>query len=153
MTRYIPRSNFMSARDDVGKTSQAFYAALNRMLKGDTGPLAEVWSHSADVTTMHPVGGRDVGWDGVKTSFEQVAKISSGGHVELRDQRIQVAGDMAYEVGTEAGQAELAGQNVAIEQRVTNVYRQEGGTWKIVHHHTDLSAGMLDVLHRLQTAT
>ena len=140
----------MSAQDEVRKASQAFYAALNRMLQGDVGLLGGIWSHGADVTTMHPIGGREVGWGNVKTSFEQVAKLSAGGQVNLNDQLIQVAGDLAYELGTEQGHAELAGQKVSIEHRVTNIYRHESGAWKIVHHHTDLSAAMLDVVRRLQ---
>jgi ketosteroid isomerase-like protein len=99
---------------------------------------------------MHPIGGRQTGWDDVRGSFEQVAQLASGGHAELRDQSLQVAGDMAYEVGIEQGQATLAGEQITIEQRVTNIYRREAGGWKIVHHHTDLSPAMLDLLGRLQ---
>lgn len=142
----------MSAEDDVRKASAQFYAALNSMLGGDTASLAGIWSHSASVTTLHPIGGRQAGWDEVRGSFEQVGQLASGGHVELRDQGIQVAGDMAYEVGVEHGQAALAGERVEIEQRVTNVYRREAGAWKIVHHHTDVSPAMVGILNRLQQA-
>jgi ketosteroid isomerase-like protein len=34
--------------------------------------------------------------------------------------------------------------------RVTNIYLREGRSWKIVHHHTDVSPAMLYVLNRLQ---
>jgi ketosteroid isomerase-like protein len=139
----------MSTEDQVRKASEQFYAALNRMVNGDAGPLADIWSHSAAVTTMHPIGGRQVGWDEVRGSWEQVAQLASGGQVKLSDQLIQVSGDMAYEVGTEQGQARLAGQQVSLENRVTNIYRREAGAWKIVHHHTDISPGMLDVLSQL----
>ncbi|MDP2659969.1 MAG: nuclear transport factor 2 family protein [Dehalococcoidia bacterium] len=143
----------MSTEDEVRKASGQFYAALNRMVHGDAGPLADIWSHSAAVTTMHPIGDRQVGWDKVRESFEQVAGLASEGQVKLDDQVIQAAGDMAYELGVERGQAKFAGQQVAIEQRVTNIYRCEAGGWKIVHHHTDLSPAMLDLLSRLQAAT
>jgi ketosteroid isomerase-like protein len=46
----------------------------------------------------------------------------------------------------------VAGERVAIEQRVTNVYRREGGEWRIVHHHTDVSPAMVEILSRLQAA-
>ena len=142
----------MSSEDEVRTASAQFYAALNSMMVGDAAPLAEVWSHGADVSTMHPIGGREAGWDEVRSSFEQVAQLASGGHGELRDQSIEVAGDMAYEVGIEQGQITLAGEQIAIEHRVTNVYRREAGGWKIVHHHTDLSPAMLNLLSRLQAA-
>lgn len=48
----------MSTEGEVRKASKQFYAGLNRMLNGDADPLAEIWSHSAAVTAMHPIGGR-----------------------------------------------------------------------------------------------
>jgi ketosteroid isomerase-like protein len=139
----------MATEDEVRAASQRFYTALTRMANGDAGPLADVWSHGAGVTAMHPIGGRQVGWDAVQASFEQVAQLASGGKVELEDQLIRVAGGVAYEMGVEHGQLELAGQNVTIEHRVTNIYQLEAGAWKMTHHHTDTSPAMLDVLSRL----
>ena len=143
----------MSTEDEVRKASEQFYAAVNRMVNEDAGPLAHIWSHSAAVTTMHPIGGREVGWDKVRQSWEQVAQLASEGQVKLGDQIIQLAGDVAYELGVEHGQAKFAGQQVTIEHRVTNIYRREAGGWKIVHHHSDVSPAMLDVLSRVQAKT
>ncbi len=140
----------MSIEDEVRKASKQFYAGLNSMANGDSGPLADTWSHNAVVTTMHPIGGREIGWGAVRGSFEQVAKLASKGKVELKDQLIHVVGDLAYEVGTEYGQLTLAGEPVTIEHRVTNIYRRQAGAWKMVHHHTDISPAMIDVLRRLQ---
>jgi ketosteroid isomerase-like protein len=139
----------MSAEDEVRKASQQFYAALNRMANGDSGAMADIWSHSATVTTMHPIGGREVGWDAVRASFEQVAQAASDGQVGLKDQLIRVAGDVAYEMGVEQGQLKLAGHQAALEHRVTNIYQRQAGAWKMVHHHTDTSPAMLDILSRL----
>jgi ketosteroid isomerase-like protein len=120
------------------------------MLRGQNAPMAEAWAHDPSVSTMHPIGGRETGWDQVRASFEGVGTIASGGQVELVDQRIQVTGDLAYELGIERGHGTLAGEKVSIEQRVTNVYRRDAGAWKIVHHHSDLSREMVDLLARLQ---
>lgn len=141
----------MSIEREVHEASKLFYTALNRMIQGDAGSLAEIWSHGTTVTTMHPIGGLQVGWKNVLESFQQVAQIASGGHVTLEDQIIQVAGDLAYELGVERGEATFAGQQVTLNHRVTNIYRRETTGWKIVHHHTDISAAMLDVLKRLQS--
>ena len=140
----------MSAEDQVRQASQQFYAALNRMANGDASSMADIWSHSATITTMHPIGGREVGWDQVEGPWALVAQLAAEGQIELNDQLIQVSGDMAYEVGTEQGQFTLAGEQVTIDQRVTNVYRREGGTWKVVHHHSDISPTMVDLISRLQ---
>jgi ketosteroid isomerase-like protein len=139
----------MSTEDEVRNASKRFYTGLNRMANGDGGPMADIWSHSAAVTAMHPIGGREVGWDAVKASFEKVAEIASEGKIELKDQFIRVAGDVACEAGIEHGYLKLAGQQVVIEHRVTNIYQREAGAWKIVHHHTDMSPAMLDILSQL----
>ena len=139
----------MSTEDEVRNASKQFYTGLNRMANGDSGPLADIWLHSAAVTAMHPIGGREVGWDAVRASFEKVAELASEGKIELKDQIIRVAGDVACEAGIEHGHLKLAGQLVTIEHRVTNIYQREAGAWKIVHHHTDISPAMLDVLSRL----
>ena len=140
----------MGAVDEVREASQRFYGALNSMIKGDTGPMADAWAHDASVSSMHPIGGRETGWDQVAAAFAGVGGIASEGKVELVDQAIQASGDMAYEVGSERGHAKLAGEDVKIDHRVTNVYRRGADGWKIVHHHTDLSSDMMDLVARLQ---
>jgi ketosteroid isomerase-like protein len=35
---------------------------------------------------------------------------------------------------------------VRVDWRVTNIYRREGGGWKMVHHHTDVSPAMVEAL-------
>jgi ketosteroid isomerase-like protein len=136
----------MAGEEEVRKASKQFYAALNRMANGDAGPLADIWSHGAGVTAMHPIGGRQVGWDEVRDSFEKVAQVASEGRIELKDQLIRVSGSLAYEAGVEHGELTLAGHKVSIEHRVTNIYQLEAGAWKLVHHHTDASPAMLNIL-------
>lgn len=143
----------MSAESEVRAASENFYSALNHMAKGDAGPMTEAWSHGATVTAMHPVGGRETGWDKVGASWGEFAKLASGGQVKLNDQQIHAAGDMAYESGTEKGHITMAGDKVDFEHRVTNVYRRHEGTWKIVHHHADLSPAMIEILGKLQAKT
>jgi ketosteroid isomerase-like protein len=140
----------MSTQDEVHKASKRFYDALNHLLNGDAAALSDIWSHSEAATTMHPIGGRQVGWDEVWQSWEQIAPLASGGHVTLDDQIIQIVGDVAYELGFERGQMELARERIAIDHRVTNIYRKEAKGWKIILHHTDISEAMQEVLGRVQ---
>ena len=96
----------MTIEDEVRAASEKFYSALNRMLNGDAGPLGDIWSHSA-ATTMHPIGSCEVGWHQVRGSWEQVAQLATQGQARLSDQFIQVAGDVAYELGVEHPQITL----------------------------------------------
>jgi ketosteroid isomerase-like protein len=53
-------------------------------------------------------------------------------------------------MGTESGQATMAGQPLAFSQRVTNIHRRDGGQWKLVHHHTDVTPAMVELISRAQ---
>ncbi len=144
----------MSTEDEVRAASAKFYAALNSMANGNAGPMIDIWSHSNAVTTMHPIGNRELGWEQVRGSWEQFAKIATDARVQLDDQLLRVADDMAYELGIERGHLTIAGHEVhTINDRVTNIYRREAGGWKIVHHHTDISQAMIKILQGLQAKT
>ena len=147
---HLPLAEGKQPESGVLEASAQFYAALNSMLNGDATPLAAVWSHGEDVSTMHPIGGREIGWAPVKASWENVAKIASDGKVELADQVVRVVGNLAYETGTEQGHFKLGDHEVSgFQSRVTNIYERVGGAWKIVHHHVDVSPAMLDVLRQM----
>ena len=139
----------MSAEEEVRHASKQFYTALNRMANGDAGPMASTWSHGPGVTALHPIDGRETGWEAVKASFERFAQIATDGNIDLKDQLIRVEGDVAYELGVEQGECKLGGHPVDIKHRVTNIYRREGGGWRMIHHHSDTSPAMLQVLARL----
>jgi len=139
----------MSADEEVRHASKQFYTALNRMANGDAGPMASAWSHGPEVTALHPIDGREIGWNAVKASFERFAQIAADGNIDLKEQLIHVDGDVAYELGVEQGECKLGGHPVAIKHRVTNIYRREGGGWRMIHHHSDTSPAMLQVLAKL----
>jgi len=132
----------MTTKREIREVSRQFYAALKRMLNGDARALSDVWSHRSFVTAMHPLGGRQVGWAEIRKTWEQIAQRSSEGNVELKDQLIRLAGEVAYEVGVEHVEAKLGGHKVAAKIRVTNIYQREARAWKITHHHTDMSPTM-----------
>ncbi len=140
----------MSNEDEVREASGQFYAGLTKMLEGDLSLLESVWSHDATVTAMHPVDGREIGWDAVRKSFVPFSELASDGSVELHDQIVRVLGDVAYEVGIESGKFSIAGKSITVGQRVTNIYRREDGQWKMIHHHTDVCPSMVDAVNSLQ---
>ncbi len=140
----------MAVEDEIRQASEQFYAALNRALSGDPGQLMDVWSHGSDVATMHPLGGRELGWEEVRAGWEQAAQAFSDGQVSLDDLVVvPLTDDVAYTLGTEHGQAMLGDETVSFDWRATNIYRREGEGWKIVHHHTDVSPALMEALDRL----
>ena len=139
-----------TAEEGVRLASKRFYTALNLMANGDASQMADAWSHGPEVSAQHPIEGREIGWEAVKPSFEQFAQIATDGNIELKDQLIRAEGDFAYELGVEQGACKLGGHQVAFKHRVTNIYRREGGEWRMIHHHSDTSPAMMAVLARLQ---
>jgi ketosteroid isomerase-like protein len=137
----------MAAEDEVRQASEQFYAALNRTLDGDSSPMEQIWSHGSDVSAMHPFGGRMLGWEEVRDSWEQAAQAFSGGQVALDEMVVvPISEDAAYTLGTEHGQGSIGDATVGIDWRVTNIYRREADGWKIVHHHTDFSKEVAEAL-------
>ena len=139
----------MALEDEIRQASEQFYAALNRAINGDPGPMMEVWSHGSDVTAMHPLGGRETGWEEVRASWEQVAQVFSEGQVSLDGLMIvPLSDDVVYTLGTENGQAKLGDETVGVDWRATNIYQHEGGEWKMVHHHAEVSPALVQALDR-----
>lgn len=129
--------------EEVRQVSDRFYAALNRGINGDTSEMLDICSHADDVTTMHPLGGRQIGWSEVRATWEMAASAIDGGSVEVNDLQITLLGDdAAYTTGTENASAIVGGTPVSFSARCTNVYRCEDGVWKVVHHHVDLLPDM-----------
>jgi len=123
----------------VREAAAQFYVALHALFTGDVGPMTQVWSHAADVTYMGPGGGFEVGWQKVRANWEAQAAMKLGGKVEAADMRITVGQDIAVTHNYEKGENTNArGEPQKVSIRATNVFRKEGGQWKMIGHHTDL---------------
>jgi ketosteroid isomerase-like protein len=116
-----------------------FYSALNVMFTGDAAPMKAVWSHADDVIYMGPGGEMIQGWPAVLPEWEMQAAAKLGGEVQASDLHMTVGQDLAVATCWEKGQNVGADGNVEVVSiRATNVFRTEGGSWKMVGHHTDL---------------
>ena len=116
-----------------------FYAALNQMFLGDLDQMKAVWSHATDVTYMGPGGGFKVGWEQVQQDWEAQAALKLGGKVVPADMQVTVGRDLAVVSNLENGENTNAkGVTQKLSIRATNIFRKEGGQWKMIGHHTDL---------------
>ena len=137
-----------ASEKDIRSATMLFYAAFNSALHGDLAPLSAVWSHRPDVTNLSAAGGHAIGWNEVHAGFLNMSRLYPGGSIEQRDMSVVVGRDMGYSVCIETGQLRSAdGPMVTFNQRATNIFRLEGGTWKLIHHHADSN------LHDLEGAT
>lgn len=116
-----------------------FYTALNKMFTGDAVSMNAVWSHADDVTYMGPTGEVDVGWNAVLKNWQAQAKLKLGGEVKPVEMHLIVGQDLAIVSDYEQGaNTNAKGKTEHVKLRATNMFRKEGGQWKMVGHHTDL---------------
>lgn len=116
----------------------AFYAALNKIFVGDVGPMKAIWSNADDVTYMGPTGNFDRGWRAVLKNWEGQAALKLGGRVEPVEVNVIVGQDLAVLNSYEQGENTNAkGKVERVRLRATNIFRKEGGQWKMVGHQTD----------------
>jgi ketosteroid isomerase-like protein len=122
----------------VAAANARFYAALNKMFAGDLTPMKSVWSHADDVTYMGPTGEYEIGWSAVLKDWEGQAAAKLGGRVEPGEVHVLAGRDVAVVTDYEQGENTNAdGKVERLKLRATNIYRREGGQWKMVGHHTD----------------
>ena len=130
----------MSERDD-------FLAWVNSGLKeaeiavhnGDATPRRAIWSRNEPVTVLGAWKSA-VGRSEIDELFSMLEGTFSGCASYNYDiVAADVVGDLAYTVGYEHTQPTVNGEARTYTLRATQIYRREGGEWKVVHRHADAS--------------
>jgi ketosteroid isomerase-like protein len=121
--------------------------ASRAFVNGDIGPLDRIATHVSPATIFGPKGDCIEGADKVNAANATGAKnFESGG--ESRFEILQIAANdgIAYWVGIQWATARMKGKTgvVPFNLRVTEVFRREGGEWKLVHRHADPLAAESD---------
>lgn len=121
--------------EGVKAASKAFYDAV--VVVDDGAAMAKVWAHKPYVTYIGPKSTAIVvGWDAQKRYWPEFNKAFDHRTVELIDAHVRVVGDLAWEIGTEVGQAHMKDGGVRkVDWFVTNVYERIDGRWLMVSHH------------------
>ncbi len=71
--------------------------------------------------------------------WKKQAAMKLGGRVEPQEMRVFVGREIAVVQNYEKGvNANTGGESGKVSIRATNIFRKEGGKWKMVSHHTDL---------------
>lgn len=126
-----------SAGDMAGvkAASKAFYAAV--VIVDDGAAMEKVWAHKPYVTYIGPKSTSViVGWDAQKSYWPEFNKAFASRSVELVGSQVHVVGNLAWEIGTEVGQAQMKdGTTRKVDWFATNVYEKIDGRWLMVSHH------------------
>ena len=137
------RDHAASPEDGTPDTFDAAVArmrvAVNGFVNGDIGPWTQVCSHAEDASLFGGWGGWERGWDEVEPRYAWAAARFLSGEFSIEDLVSNTSGDLGYTVWIERCQARLRGVDglVPVALRVTHIYRNERGTWRMVHRHAD----------------
>jgi len=113
------------------------YEAERALHNGDATPRRVIWSHNEPVSVLgawqNAYGQRELDdlFDSLARRFADCTSYS----FDL--QAFDVVGDMAYTAGLEHVSASVDGEQRSYTLRASQVYRREGGDWKVVHLHGD----------------
>ena len=108
---------------NVLNANESFYEA---MVSGNYGSMESLWSTSDDVVVIHPGWPPLHGRSAVMDSWRRILVGDSTREIFCRNARCYLMDKTAFVVCSECFPE---GELVA-----TNIFIEEGGSWKIVHH-------------------
>lgn len=118
--------------------TSVLYEAELALHNGDAAPRRAIWSRNEPVSILgafrNAHGQQEL--DELFASLEQSFSDCTSHAFEL--QAYDVVGDMAYTAGLEHTTTSINGKPGSYTLRATQVYRREGGDWKVAHRHADI---------------
>ena len=115
-------------------------AASSAFVNGDFDPLAEISTQNSPATIFGPKGDCVQDAEKVNEANAKGSKLFKPGS-ENAFEVMHTASDenLAYWVGVQRSVVRMQGkeQPVPMDLRVTEIFRREGGQWKLIHRHAD----------------
>jgi ketosteroid isomerase-like protein len=125
-------------RDDfLAWVQTTLYEAELALHNGDPAPRRALWSREEPVSVLGAWRGAR-GQQELDELFTALARtFSDCTSYAFELQANDVVGAMAYTAGLEHTSARVDGRPRAYTLRATQVYRREGGAWRVAHRHAD----------------
>ncbi|HEX8636127.1 MAG TPA: nuclear transport factor 2 family protein [Pyrinomonadaceae bacterium] len=114
----------------------------SRFVAGDPTLWKQNTSQRDDATILGGFGGYEKGWSAVGPRYDWASSQykDSGAKMKVEYINTEVSGDMAFTVAIERQEEVRLGSRQNPTQRalrVTQIFRKEGGAWKLLHRHAD----------------
>jgi ketosteroid isomerase-like protein len=128
----------MTDRDEFRAwVETSLYEAERALHDGDPAPRRALWSRNEPVSVLgawrNAVGQAEI--DELFAALGESFSDCTSYEIELL--AYDVVGDTAYTAGFERTSASVNGEPRTYTLRATQVYRREGGEWKVAHRHGD----------------
>ncbi len=125
---------------DFDQIVEQQHQALDAFAKGNTEPAEKLWSRRDDITLGNPFGPFARGFEQVVEAMQRAASFYRDGEAVGFDLVAkEVTADLAYLVEVERLRAKMGGRDdfTSVDLRVTGIFRNEEGAWRLVHRHAD----------------
>jgi len=115
------------------------HAAMARVANGDVSGIKALYSHGDDATSFYGWGGYEKGWDAVSRRWDWAGRQFKGGTVSYENVTTIVGAELAYTTDIETFKVDMAGMDGPTQRsnRVTHIFRLEGGEWRLLHRHAN----------------
>jgi ketosteroid isomerase-like protein len=124
--------------DEIDELVERTEEATTAFMRGDMDRYLELTSHVRGYTLARPFGGPAVSFDDRSESLREAASYFTGGEAKIELTEAHAWGDTVVLVMIERQHGEVGGlPDQDWPLRVTQVYRREGGEWRVVHRHAD----------------
>ena len=130
----LPSPALAGPREDVSAATQAWIDGMNRH---DAGHVVALYDPEAVLWGTRSASLRDTP-DTVRDYFKILQTVPPSYKVTLGEQRIRIYGDLALNTGTYSFSEDRDGKPMIRPARFSFVYRNRGGRWLIVDHHSSV---------------
>jgi ketosteroid isomerase-like protein len=125
-------------------------SAARAFINGDFGPSRPMLAEDAPATFFDPWGGCHQGPADVRDCYERNASLFASGSCTFETLQLGADERFGYWVFLQQGSVKLHGaaDPIPASLRVTEVFRRDGGEWKLVHRHADAPGGTFGTVAR-----
>lgn len=122
----------MTNQQELLEANRAFYRAFEQK---NLENLAEICSHGATTTCIHPGRNALRGWENIRNSWAQIFKNTNYLEIETEILTVELHGNLGYVVLIEKLFQSARGRNLEAKSMATNIFEYMGGKWYLIHHH------------------